>query len=190
VILILMGPPGAGKGTQAKMICSDKNIPQISTGDLLRAAAKSGSDLGNQAKNIMDEGGLVPDEIVVGMIKERIADPDCSNGFLLDGFPRTTIQADALASLLKQMNLKLNHVINIDVADDELLIRLLKRAQEEGRSDDNEETIKNRIQVYNDKTKELIDYYQTNGIFQGVSGTGSLDEVKERIKAVLNSAAA
>lgn len=177
-----MGPPGAGKGTQAKIICENYKIPQISTGEILRASIQKGTEMGLQAKKFMDAGDLVPDEVVIGIIKERLAEADCKGGFLLDGFPRTIEQAKALDVLLRSMNLQLDAVINISVPDEELLNRLLERAKIEGRSDDNEETIKNRLNNYNQKTFPLIEYYRKAGILKEINGVGSVEQITALIK--------
>jgi len=177
-----MGPPGAGKGTQAKIICENYKIPQISTGEILRTSIQKGTEMGLQAKKFMDAGDLVPDEVVIGIIKERLAEADCKGGFLLDGFPRTIEQAKALDVLLKSMNLQLDAVINISVPDEELLNRLLERAKIEGRSDDNEETIKNRLNNYNQKTFPLIEYYRKAGILKEINGVGSVEQITALIK--------
>jgi adenylate kinase len=183
--LIFMGPPGAGKGTQAKIVCSELKIPQVSTGDILRNAIQNGTEMGLAAKKFMDSGDLVPDEVVIGIIKDRLAEPDCKNGYLLDGFPRTIDQAKALDILLKNMNSSLHAVINIAVPDDELLKRLLERAKIEGRADDNEETIKNRLTNYNQKTLPLLDYYKTSGLLKEIDGMGTVEKITALIKEVL-----
>lgn len=183
--LIFMGPPGAGKGTQAKIICENYKIPQISTGEILRAAIQSGKELGLKAKKYMDAGDLVPDEVVIGIIRERIGESDCKNGFLLDGFPRTIEQAEALDQMLEELNLKLDAVLNLSVPDNELLRRLLERAKIEGRSDDNEETIKNRLTNYNQKTLPLIEYYRKKGLLREINGLGSVEQITALIKEVL-----
>lgn len=181
--LILLGAPGAGKGTQAQFICEKYKIPQISTGDMLRAAIKDGSELGVKVQGIMNSGGLVSDDIIIDLVKERISQPDCENGFLFDGFPRTIPQADAM----KDAGVKLDHVLEIDVADDEIVNRLAGRrvhpasgrtyhvehhpSKEPGkddvtgetliqREDDQESTVRNRLAVYHDQTAPLVDYYQ------------------------------
>ncbi|WP_253449307.1 adenylate kinase [Halomonas sp. Y3] len=181
--LILLGAPGAGKGTQAQFICERFNIPQISTGDMLRAAVKEGSELGVKVKEIMTSGGLVSDDIIIALVKERIAQPDCENGFLFDGFPRTIPQADAM----KEAGVKLDHVLEIAVEDEEIVKRLAGRRvhpgsgrvyhveynppKEEGkddvtgealiqRDDDRESTVRNRLAVYHEQTAPLVDYYQ------------------------------
>jgi len=183
--LIFMGPPGAGKGTQAKIICNEKSIPQISTGDILRAAIQNGTEMGLKAKKFMDAGDLVPDEVVIGIIKDRLREADCKNGFLLDGFPRTIEQAKALDSLLKEMGIGLQFVLNLAVPDAELLKRLLERAKIEGRADDNEETIKNRLVNYNNKTFPLLDYYKNSGLLKEIDGMGSVEQITNLIRGVL-----
>ncbi|WP_110686587.1 adenylate kinase [Salinicola aestuarinus] len=181
--LILLGAPGAGKGTQAQFICEHFNIPQISTGDMLRAAVKTGSELGVKVKETMDSGSLVSDELIIALVSERIAEPDCANGFLFDGFPRTLPQADAM----KDADIKLDHVVEIAVADEEIVKRLAGRRVHPGsgrvyhveynppretglddvtgeqlvqREDDSESTIRHRLSVYHDQTAPLVDYYQ------------------------------
>jgi adenylate kinase len=181
--LILLGPPGAGKGTQAQFICERYNIPQISTGDMLRAAVKEGSELGLKAKEIMNSGGLVSDDIIIALVKERISQPDCRNGFLFDGFPRTIPQAEAM----KEASVKIDHVLEIAVDDEEIVRRLAGRRvhpgsgrvyhiefqppSEEGkddvsgeplvqREDDRESTVRNRLAVYHEQTAPLVDYYK------------------------------
>jgi adenylate kinase len=180
-----MGPPGAGKGTQAKVICKEKQIPQISTGDILREAVKEGTEKGLKAKEIMDAGQLVSDEIVVDIIKDRVQKDDCKNGFLLDGFPRTRVQADSLKKLLEDLKLKLDNVINIDVPEDELIKRLLNRATIEGRTDDNQVTIEKRIKVYQEKTQELIDYYKEAGSLININGLGTPEDVTKKIREAI-----
>ncbi|EIE02011.1 adenylate kinase [Leptospira licerasiae] len=183
--IIFMGPPGAGKGTQAKILCDTLGIPQISTGDILRAAVKNGTQMGLEAKKYMDAGDLVPDSVVIGIIKDRLVEPDCKNGFLLDGFPRTVEQADALDKILNTEGLKIKRAINLEVPDEELLQRLLKRAEIEGRSDDNETTIKSRLETYNKKTLPLLDYYAAKGNLSRVNGVGNLDTVTKLIEKEL-----
>jgi adenylate kinase len=212
--LILLGPPGAGKGTQAKRLVEKYGIPQISTGDMLRAALKAGTELGREAKTYMDAGKLVPDSVVIGLIDERIKEADCKNGFMLDGFPRTVAQADALKGVMDKMGLKLDHVISIDVDNDDLLGRLTGRRtcrgcgagfhvqfdppKKEGvcdkcgaelyqRDDDKEETIRNRLKVYADQTEPLIAYYKAAGLLRSIVGTGSIDEIFGRITSVLGA---
>lgn len=183
--LIFMGPPGAGKGTQAKIICTEKNIPQISTGDILRAAIQNGTEMGLKAKKFMDAGDLVPDDVVIGIIRDRLKESDCKNGFLLDGFPRTLEQARALDELLKSMGIALQVVLNLAVPDAELLKRLLERAKIEGRADDNEETIKNRLVNYNNKTFPLLDYYKNTGLLKEIDGLGSVEQITNLIRGAL-----
>ena len=211
--IILLGAPGAGKGTQAEKIEKAYEIPQISTGAILRAERDAGTELGNKAKAFMDAGDLVPDELIVAMAEKRISGNDCQKGFILDGFPRTSAQAEALGHMLAGMQKKLNAVINIKVNEDILVKRLLGRRQclkcgdnfnvyfnapkKENicdscgselnqRSDDNEETIRNRFDVYNNQTNTLIDYYKNQGNYKEVNGeTGSIDEIFSSIKKIL-----
>ncbi|MDU6337988.1 MAG: adenylate kinase [Cutibacterium granulosum] len=184
--IILLGAPGAGKGTQAQFIMEKYGIPQISTGDMLRAAVKSGSELGKQAKDIMDAGKLVTDELVIALVKERIAQEDCRNGFLLDGYPRNMHQVQSLDEYLTEHGQALDAVVSLDVDPQLLTERLLRRAQIEGRSDDNEETIRNRMEVYTDLTQPLLDHYQKAGLLITVDGVGEIDAVRERVLAALD----
>ncbi|AXR60377.1 adenylate kinase [Leptospira mayottensis] len=183
--IIFMGPPGAGKGTQAKILCARLSIPQISTGDILREAVKNQTPMGVEAKRYMDAGDLVPDSVVIGIIKDRIREADCKNGFLLDGFPRTVEQADALDALLKNEGKSIDKAINLEVPDGELLKRLLGRAEIEGRADDNEATIKNRLDNYNKKTLPLLDFYAAQKKLSQVNGVGTLEEVTSLIQKEL-----
>ncbi|ABJ77061.1 MULTISPECIES: adenylate kinase [Leptospira] len=183
--IIFMGPPGAGKGTQAKILCARLSIPQISTGDILREAVKNQTPMGIEAKRYMDAGDLVPDSVVIGIIKDRIREADCKNGFLLDGFPRTVEQADALDALLKNEGKSIDKAINLEVPDGELLKRLLGRAEIEGRADDNEATIKNRLDNYNKKTLPLLDFYAAQKKLSQVNGVGTLEEVTSLIQREL-----
>ncbi|HRP68050.1 MAG TPA: adenylate kinase [Turneriella sp.] len=183
--LIFLGPPGAGKGTQAKIFLERAGIVQISTGDILRAAVAKGTELGLQAKGFMDKGELVPDSIVIGIIEQRIQEDDCKKGFILDGFPRTIEQAKALDEILTKQSIQLEHVINFNVPDEELVKRLLGRATAEGRSDDNPESIKNRLQVFKDKTQPLIRYYEEKKILRHIDGVGSTTEIADRVKIVV-----
>lgn len=180
-----MGPPGAGKGTQAVKICQQYKIPQISTGEILRAAVKNGTDMGNKAREYMDAGKLVPDEVVIGIVRDRIKEADAQQGYVLDGFPRTIEQADALGRMLESMGQKLDVALNLEVPDAELVKRLLDRAVKDGRADDTEPVIKNRLKTYNDQTAPLIEYYKKKGILASIDGLGSMDAITERIQQVL-----
>ena len=184
--LILLGAPGAGKGTQATFICQKFGIPQISTGDMLRAAVKAGTPLGLQAKAVMDAGQLISDDLIINLVKERIAQPDCAQGFLFDGFPRTIPQAEALKKMLAERGHKVAAMIELAVPEDELMARLINRGKESGRSDDNEETIKKRLNVYNTQTSPLIDWYEKEGIHNHVEGLGTVDEIFARVCAVID----
>lgn len=215
--IILLGAPGAGKGTQAQFIKDKYNIPQISTGDMLRAAVKAGTPLGLQAKAVMDAGKLVSDDIIIGLVKERVAESDCANGYLLDGFPRTIPQADAM----KENNIDVDYVVEIDVADDEIIQRLSGRRVHPGsgrtyhikynppkvegkddetgedlvqRLDDTEATVKDRLSVYHEQTRPLVEYYSSWASEGGegapqyvtVDGVGSLDDIKDSILKALS----
>jgi len=173
--LLLLGPPGAGKGTQAALLAAAVGIPHVSTGEMLRAAVAAGTELGRRAEAIMAVGELVPDELVIGIVVERLAAPEAACGYLLDGFPRNEAQANSLAAALGDDALEL--VILLDVADDELVARLLSRAVAEGRVDDTEETIRRRLEVYREQTEPLIAYYEGRGILAAVDGLGAIDEV-------------
>jgi len=210
--LVLLGAPGAGKGTQAKKIIEKNPIPQISTGDLLRAAVAAGTPLGKEAKAIMESGGLVSDKIVLGLVEERLKQPDCKNGFILDGFPRNTAQAEALDTLLANAQMPLTVALTVDVEKGELMKRLTGRRtckncqqmynvyftppKKEGvcdkcngalfqRDDDKEETIKKRLDVYDTQTAPLIDYYSRKGIMKTVMGVGSIDDIFRKVVAAL-----
>lgn len=187
MIVIFIGPPGAGKGTQAKKIVEKYHIPQISTGDILREEVKKGSSLGKKVQEYIDKGELVPDDIIIAIIKERIQKEDAKGGFLLDGFPRTIEQAKALEKMLEEMGKKLDGVLFLDVSEEELIKRLLKRAEIEGRSDDNLETIKERLRVYKEKTVPILDFYREKNLLQEIPGEGSIEEVWERVDRVLSS---
>jgi len=206
--IVLLGAPGAGKGTQAKKLIDKYGLPQISTGDLLRAAVSAGSTLGKEAKSYMDKGELVPDSVVLGMVEERLKQEDCKKGYILDGFPRNTAQAEALDKMLASLDMSLDAALSVDVPFGDLMKRLtgrrtckscgqmynihFKAPQKEGicdkcggelfqRDDDKEETIKKRLDVYNAQTAPLIDYYQGKGILKTVSGTGSIDDIFAKV---------
>jgi adenylate kinase len=184
--LLLLGAPGAGKGTQAERLERTLGIPHISTGDMLRAAVAAGTEVGKRAQAAMDRGELVSDEIVIGVAEERLSQDDARGGFVLDGFPRTDAQARALDAMLERMGVPLERCVALDVDTDELVRRLLKRAEIEGRSDDNEETIRNRMRVYRDQTAPLVAYYQERGLLREVEAEGSIDEIEKRIEEALS----
>jgi adenylate kinase len=211
--ILLMGPPGAGKGTQAAQLVEKFNIPHISTGDMFRAAVKEGTELGKQAKACMDAGQLVPDSVTIGIVKERLAKQDCKKGFILDGFPRTVEQADALTSTLQELNIKLDRVININVPAEDLVSRIVGRrickacgatfhtvfnpSSLDGkcdkcdgelyqRADDREDTVRNRLSVYEAQTQPLIKYYEQNGLYTEIDGRQEIHKVLDDIMESLN----
>ena len=189
--IILLGPPGAGKGTQAQVLVEERGLVQLSTGDMLRAAVASGSELGQEAKAVMDAGKLMPDEIMVQIISDRISEPDCANGFILDGFPRTTAQAEALDKMLEEKGLPLDHVIEISV-DDTILIdrinaRVAQTPEAERRDDDNAETLKHRLEVYHEQTAPILPYYEGRGMLKKVDGMKSIEEVSKQIGAIITA---
>ncbi len=206
--LIFLGPPGAGKGTQAKLLCEKYQIPQISTGDILRAAVREQTPMGIKAKECMDSGALVPDDVVVGIVEERLSRTDCCKGFILDGFPRTIAQAEALKRTLVQLGKKIEHVISITVDREELLIRITGRrtcmkcgkgyhilfdpSKIDGvcdvcgsnliqRDDDKDETMKKRLTVYDQQTQPLIEYYSKESLLRSISGKGSIEDIQKQI---------
>ena len=188
--IILLGPPGAGKGTQAQFLVDERNMIQLSTGDMLRAARTSGTEMGKKVSAVMDQGGLVTDEIVIGLIREKLQG-DQAGGFIFDGFPRTLAQADALGELLAEVGQSLDAVVEMQVNDDVLVQRIVGRAQEavaagkEARADDNEESLKVRLMEYYKKTSPLIGYYHAKGELKSIDGLGEIAEVKARIAGAL-----
>ncbi|KUP04640.1 adenylate kinase [Bacillus coahuilensis m2-6] len=212
--ILLMGPPGAGKGTQAEKIVEEYGIPHISTGDMFRAAIKAGTELGLEAKSYMDKGALVPDEVTIGIVRERLALADCEKGFLLDGFPRTVAQAEALEQILSDLTKSIDYVINIQVDHDILMSRLTGRRickscgatyhlvfnppANEGvcdrcggdlyqRADDNEETVGNRLAVYTNQTQPLLDFYQEKGYLKNINGQQDISDVYSDIDSLIGS---
>jgi adenylate kinase len=184
--LILFGPPGAGKGTQAGRLVSERGMVQLSTGDMLRAAIASGSELGERVKGIMQRGELVSDEIVVALIEERLPEADAAGGAIFDGFPRTVAQAQALDAMLAGRGGKIDQVVRIVVNDAELLARVTKRFEDQGRPDDNPESFKVRLAAYNEQTAPLLPYYRAKGNLKEVDGMGSVDAVASAIRGVLD----
>lgn len=179
--LILFGPPGAGKGTQAVAIAEEFELAHIATGDIFREHVGNETELGRRAKEYMDRGDLVPDEIVIDMVDDRIGQDDAVNGFLLDGFPRTVAQAEALDRVLERDGHRIDGVIRLVVDDEELVARLLKRAEEQGRSDDTRGVIENRLAVYREQTEPLAAWYDERGIMRDVDGEGDIAEVRRRV---------
>lgn len=183
--LVLLGAPGSGKGTQALRLKDALAIPHISTGELLRAAVAAGTELGRQAKAVMERGELVCDEIVLGMLEERLGQPDVSGGFILDGYPRNLAQANALDALLERIRQPADLAVQLDVGTELLIQRLAGRAQQEGRADDNPESVRNRLRVYSDQTEPVIDFYRRQGKLICVYGVGDVEEVSNRVLAAI-----
>jgi|SRR5687768_7164756 len=186
--LVLLGPPGSGKGTQATRLKEYLQVPHISTGDLLRAEVAAGSPLGVQAKEVMAQGNLVSDEILLGMLESRFSRPDTKNGFILDGYPRNLAQADALGVLLKKIGQPMDYAVQLEVPTDLLVERIAGRAAAEGRADDTPESVRTRLKVYNDQTAPVIEYYRQHGQLTVVNGVGSLDDVFNRLIEALSPA--
>jgi len=189
--IILFGPPGAGKGTQAQRIVDRHGVVQLSTGDMLRAAIAAGSELGLQAKSLMDEGKLVPDDVIIGMIADRMNDEDCKNGVILDGFPRTIAQAKALDAMFAAGHNQLDQVIEIQVDEAALFARIENRAAEPGdaRSDDTAEVLEQRLKVYHENTAPVLPYYRDKGQLNIVDGMQSIEEVAAQIESLLSASA-
>lgn len=179
--LIFLGPPGAGKGTQSALVAESLGIPHISTGEILRSAVAQQTDLGIKAKGYMDQGELVPDQLILDMVRDRLSQPDTTNGWILDGFPRNVPQAEFLDLLLKDIDQSYTHVVNLDVPDEILVARLLSR----GRADDNEDVIRNRLHVYREQTAPLIDFYQNRQHLLSVDGNQSVDRVTSTLKQLI-----
>jgi len=184
--IVILGPPGSGKGTQAALLVDRLGLPHISTGALLRDAVKSGSELGLRAKSIIDKGELVSDEIVSAMLEERLGQADVAGGFILDGYPRNVAQAKSLDVMLERIGQPADEAIHIDIDPELIIERIAKRAKEEGRSDDTEETVRNRLRVYEEQTAPVADYYAERGLLTRVLGEGTIEEILQRILSVLN----
>lgn len=185
MVLLFMGAPGSGKGTQSERVVDKLSIVQISTGEILRKAKADATPMGLEAKKFMDAGTLVPDEVVIGIIKERIVEDDCKGGFILDGFPRTVGQAEALDIMMKENDLAIDHVVYFDVPEKELVDRLLSRAKLEGRSDDNMEAIQKRMVTFKKDTEPLLDYYKNRGLVRSIDGTGTMVQVTGRLNEAI-----
>ncbi|MDH5549978.1 MAG: adenylate kinase [Gemmatimonadota bacterium] len=183
--IVLLGPPGSGKGTQGALLADRIGIPRVSTGDLLRSAVSRGTALGRRAQSCMDQGLLVPDDVIIGLIEEVLGLAEAANGVMMDGFPRTLAQAEAVDRALEAQGRRVDHVLNIDVPDRELFRRLSGRAREQGRSDDTPEAIRKRLAVYGEQTAPLVQYYGDRGVRREVRGTGNIDTIAARIAAVL-----
>jgi adenylate kinase len=185
--IVLLGAPGSGKGTQAKLLREKLAVPHISSGDLLRSAVKAGTELGRQAGIVMNRGELVSDDIVLGLIEERLSQDDTKNGFILDGYPRNIAQAEALDELLDHMGRPVDEALQINVDTEVVVKRIAGRAEEEGRSDDSEEVVRNRLRVYAEQSAPVVDYYTNKGVLSGVLGEGSAEEVFQNILGVLQT---
>ncbi|MBI2902937.1 MAG: adenylate kinase [Candidatus Methylomirabilis oxyfera] len=210
--IVLLGPPGAGKGTQAKLLTGRLGVPQVSTGDILRQAVANGTQLGREAKSFMDRGALVPDEVVIGIIEERLRKPDCAQGYILDGFPRTLPQAEALSRVLASLHASVDGVLSVEVPEEDLVERLAGRRVCRGcgnmyhvdtnpplqagrcntcdgalyqRDDDKEETIRHRLRVYRDQTQPLVAYYDKMGLLTRIDGRGTIEEISQRVHRAL-----
>jgi adenylate kinase len=184
--IVLLGPPGSGKGTQAALLKEELNVPHISTGALLRDAAERGTQLGLQAKALSDKGELVPDDVISGMLEERLNEADVANGFILDGYPRNLAQAKSLDILLARLGQPVEEAVLIDIDAEQIVKRIAKRAQEEGRADDNVETVRNRLRVYAEQTAPVANYYEEKGLLTRVLGDGTIPEIFQRVLSVLN----
>lgn len=184
--LLIMGPPGAGKGTQAELVAEYFGVPAISTGNIFRANVSENTPLGVEAKRYLDAGEYVPDSITNNMVRDRLSQPDAANGFLLDGYPRTLAQVEFLDSVLEEQNAPLEHVIELVVDEDEIVARLLKRAAEDGRTDDSEEVIRTRLRVYREQTAPLTALYADRGLLIRVDGAGPIEEVSTRVETAIS----
>jgi len=185
VFILILGAPGSGKGTQGKILAERLGLPKITTGDLIRTAMKQDTPLGIEAKKYYDEGKLVPDTVVLGMIKDELDRPEAKTGAILDGFPRTAAQAELVDRTLGQRGQRLNHILLMDVTEDELVRRMSARAQVEGRPDDTPEAIATRLQIYQRDTAPLIAHYAQRGIVHRVPGTGTVDDIGREIKRII-----
>jgi len=183
--IVLLGAPGSGKGTQAALLVQHLGVPHISTGEVLRSAVAAGSDLGVQAKAVIDRGELVSNEIMLALIEERLSRDDLSDGFILDGYPRNIPQAGALDALLDRLGQPVDEALQIDVDVEMVVTRIAKRAAEEGRSDDSENTVRHRMEIYAEQTAPVVDYYAQRGVLSRVLGEGTIEEVFQRIRGVL-----
>ncbi len=185
--IVLLGAPGSGKGTQAALLVEKIGLPHISTGDLLRSAVAAGTELGLKAKEVMDRGELVSDEIMLGLIEERLNQDDATSGFILDGYPRNLVQADALNNLLQRFGQPVDLAVQIVVDSEKVVARIALRAAQQGRSDDNEAVVRNRLRIYAEQTAPVAGYYQEQGLLSKVLGDGTIEEVFQRVMGVVRS---
>ncbi len=184
--IVLLGPPGSGKGTQAALLKDRLGVPHISTGDLLRSAVAEGTPLGQKAQSFMDRGELVPDELMLGLIEERLGSADVKPGFILDGYPRNLSQARALDEVLDRLEQPAEKALELVVDEEQIVERLARRAEEEGRSDDTEEVVRNRLAVYREQTAPVSDYYRRKGLLEQIDGIGSIEDINRRLADALN----
>ncbi len=187
--ILLLGPQGAGKGTQGKLISREYGLPHVATGDTLRAAIAAGSELGRKAEPLLNAGRLVPDDVMIGLIRDRLANEDTERGFVLDGFPRTAVQAEALDGMLSEIERPLSVVFEFQLPEEQCVERLLRRAQEEGRADDTPEAIRTRLRLYHEQTAPLVEYYRARGLLVPVHAHRPVEEVFEEIQQVLEQVA-
>jgi adenylate kinase len=185
--IVLLGAPGSGKGTQAALLEKHLQVPHISTGVLFRAAVKEATPLGRKVKSILEEGELVPDDLTLEILEDRLRQPDAANGFILDGYPRNLAQAEALETLMEKLGSQVEEAIQIDVNTGEVVQRIARRAAEQGRSDDTEEVVRHRMEVYEERTAPVSEYYAEKGLLTRVLGTGSIDQVLQLILSVLDT---
>lgn len=188
--VVILGPPGAGKGTQGKRIAADTGLPHINTGDMLRSEIAAGTEFGRRVKSILDAGELVPDQVMIERVRERLDEPDTANGFILDGFPRTLDQAAGLDAMLAELDREVSVVLHFQVPDERVVQRLLKRAVEEDRSDDTPDKIRHRLEVFHTETEPLVAHYRAKGLLVGIHADRTVDEVFAEVQDVLQTAAA
>jgi adenylate kinase len=182
MVVVLLGPPGSGKGTQAAQLAPVLKVPHVATGDILREEVSRESELGRQARSIMEQGGLVPDELVLAILRTRLSRKDCAGGFLLDGYPRSLSQAETLDRLLAELDHRVNRVVNIAVPENVLVERMTRRSRTERRTDDRPDVFRERLRVYREKTRPVVEYYRSHGVLAEIDGTGSIEDVARAVR--------